>query len=120
MRKRATHQQSIAVWGDEPVVARPEQIGRATALRSVGTVVYAVQVGALIKIGYTSNLQHRLHSLSGTLLAFRPGTLADELRAHEILDGHQHHGREWYYPTRQVMEFVNEMRADLGMEPVAA
>lgn len=92
-------------------------ISRPAALRSIGTV----------KIGHTSNLQGRLSTLryatgcdEPEILAFRPGTVEDEQAIHRALNGHQHHGEEFYYLTRAVMAVVNEMRMALGLGPLAA
>lgn len=101
-------------------------ITRAHALRSLGEVVYAVRTGDVVKIGHTTNLQTRISAIrhetgyDPEVLAFMPGTYDDEQAIHAALDGHQHHGDEWYYPTRAVLEVVNVMRETLGLEPVAA
>lgn len=95
-------------------------ITRGAALKAVGTVVYAVRVGDLVKIGHTGDLANRVSGLrAGEVLAFMPGTRADEQALHDRLTEHVHHGREWYYPTPDVFAVVNEMRERLGLEPVA-
>lgn len=95
-------------------------ISRPAALRAVGAVVYAVRCGDVIKIGHTRNLAQRCNKLQADeVLAIRPGTYEDEQAIHARLVGHLHHGREWYYPTPAVVTVVNEMRASLGMDPVA-
>jgi len=77
-------------------------------------------VGDVVKIGHTTDLAARYRTLHATeVLAFTPGTLADEQALHDSLADHVHHGREWYYPTPGVMAVVNEMRDALGLEPVA-
>lgn len=97
-------------------------ISRAAALRAVGEVVYAARVGDVVKIGHTVDLATRLRGLGvdAVVLAFAPGSYADEQALHRRLADHLHHGREWYYPTPGVLRVVNELRAALGLEPVAA
>ncbi len=54
-----------------------------------------------LKIGYTANVQQRLHELSATspvglcLLASWPGSLEDETKLHEAAKDHRLHG-EWF------------------------
>lgn len=61
-------------------------ISRAQALRALGEVVYAVRVGDVIKIGHTTDLAKRVNQLHATeILAFMPGTLADEQAIHARL-----------------------------------
>ena len=84
-------------------------------------LVYAARVeGGLIKIGCTAHLYHRLINIKGELLGFMFGDYADEKALHETLLADLHHGREWFHPTPAVMAVVNDLRADLGLEPVAA
>jgi len=94
---------------------------RNASLRALGPVVYAARcTDGVIKIGFTTNLAQRRWGIgSAELLAFEPGTLADEQALHDRLAEHVHHGREWYYPTPGVLAVVNEMRERLGLEPVA-
>jgi hypothetical protein len=97
------------------------EVSRTEALAAVGPVVYALRCGDTIKIGHTKNLVWRIYKLhADELLAFRPGVLEDEQAIHADLLEHLHHGREWYRPTPAVMAVVNEMRAELGLDPVAA
>lgn len=101
---------------------------RGDALRSLGPVIYAIRLdGGVIKIGFTTDLHrrqitvaHRAGSITRELLAFRTGTQADEKALHGLLDGHQARGMEYYYPTRRVLEVVNQMRDRLGLDPIAA
>lgn len=94
---------------------------RNAAMRAFGSVVYACRLpDGVIKIGHTGDLATRTRAIGGELLAFVPGTFDDEHAIHARLADHVHHGREWYFPTPGVLAVVNEMRARLGMEPVAA
>lgn len=121
MRQRSRNAHHSMVTMDNWNRPDTEKISRGAALRTVGEVVYVVRIGEVIKIGHTTNLQMRFSSLrADEVLAFRPGTLDDEQAIHASLDGHQHHGHEFYYPTRAVLEVVNDMRVMLGLEPIAA
>lgn len=116
-RGRETRRPLTAVTG----AGEPRPISRYAALRSVGEVVYAARVGDTIKIGHTTNLANRLSKIAADeVLAFCPGTYADEQELHGRLVEHLHHGREWYYPTPGVLAVVNEMRETLGLAPLAA
>lgn len=122
MRKRARHSHAHQVHGAidrDDVQVQPAPFSRATALRAVGEVIYAAQVGDYIKIGHTGNLQHRLNQLrADELLAFQPGTLDDEQRLHRELAVWAAKGREWYNPAPPVIHAVNEMRAFCRLEPL--
>jgi len=120
-----------SLWEDEWDAGRhesqvpPDPHQRNAALRTLnlgGGLVYAARVaGGVIKIGHTGNLAERLYNLGPVveLLAFMPGTYADEQALHAKLADHLEHGREWYYPTPGVMAVVNDMRQILGLTPVA-
>lgn len=117
-RKRETSRPLTAITGAEMATTL---ITRSEAMRSLGEVVYAVRVGEVVKIGHTADLAQRCWTLRASeVLAFVPGTRADEQALHDRLAAHLHHGREWYYPTPGVVEVVNEMRERLGLQPLAA
>jgi hypothetical protein len=102
-------------------------IDATAALRIVnlaGPVIYAARTrDGLIKIGVSAHMDTRLRQIGAgndDILGFTPGDRAAELAIHRRLTAHRHHGREWYYPTPGVLAVVNEMRAAMGLEPVAA
>lgn len=97
------------------------------ARSAIGDVVYAVRLDDVVKIGFTSDLGDRVHTLkcingsrSAEMLAVRFGTEADEQAIHTRLIGHRARGREYYHPTPEVLAVVNEMREDFGLPPIAA
>ena len=92
-------------------------------LSAFGPVIYAVKVkGGLVKIGYTSNVRNRVQSLGlgkkALLAMLLNGTFEEERAIHARLQGHAVKGREWYSATDpDVVAIVNEMRAEMGLEP---
>jgi len=100
---------------------------RAEALRAVigdEQVVYACRTpDGSIKIGYTRNLRvrRRLIDRDAQILGFTPGGFAEEQVIHKQLGDHDHpRGREFYYPTREVLEVVNAMRDRFNLPHLAA
>lgn len=120
---RAAHDDSKHVyspWADRPMTAH-----RASQrLAALGTVLYAVEIGDEIKIGYTANVVRRIdRHRSKTrrpcrLLAIRFGTRDDERAVHRSLRRHLAHGHEWYRPTPEVLDLVNQWRSELGQPPL--
>ena len=102
------------------------KLGRNGARASLGPVVYAIRtMDGLIKIGSTVNLGRRLRSLKSEfgehkLLCFQPGTPADEKALHAKWRPHRAHGREWYHPAPEILDWINENRMVLGRGFVAA
>lgn len=123
-RHRSRHIHGVGNNNSEPQRLTVELTSqeRNEVLRALGPVVYAMRMpGRVIKIGCTSDLATRAQSLGAVeILAFRPGTYADEQSIHSHLVAHRHHGREWYHPTVEVMATVNQMREDLGLDPASA
>lgn len=86
-------------------------------LSALGPGIYAVRVRGVVKIGHTTDLAQRLHSLGSIdLLAFAPGmTFEDELDLHRSLRGHAVRGREWYpVDDPDVLAVVDNLRARLA------
>ena len=101
--------------------AIPTRKAAVQAISDMGPVVYALQQGDTIKIGWTSNLSQRIHSLGAwRLIGFKlDGTRAVEGEIHRSLDGHAIKGREWYpHDDPSVVAVVNEMRAEVGLSPL--
>lgn len=91
------------------------------ALQQGRPMVYAARVeDGLIKIGCSIDIYRRMIQLRGELLGFMFGDLDDERMIHETLAADLNHGREWFNPTPAVMAVVNDLRAGLGLEPLAA
>lgn len=98
---------------------------QARALRAlaVGPVIYAVQADdGTIKIGHSISFPSRFrqyqHYRDVIILAFAPGSLADERAIHEKLQAHRKRGREWYHPTSEVLAVVNDLREHFDLPPV--
>lgn len=75
--------------------------------------VYVLEVGGMIKIGYTANPFRRggQYPPSAELLAMFPGRLSDEKELHERFSAYREAGREWYLDCREIREYVAELNA---------
>lgn len=124
MKKRShnRHIHGVAVGGmeEQRLTAEVTTQERNSVLRALGSVIYAVRLpDNVVKIGHTGNLASRSQRLgTNELLAFRPGTYADEQQIHRGLTDHRHHGREYYHPTPEVLALVNGMRDELGLDAI--
>lgn len=83
-------------------------------------VVYYVQIGDHIKVGYTAHLPTRLKSYPPTrrLLATEPGNPSLETRRHREFRHLLHAGREWFNPGPDLMAHINDLRAAQGAAPI--
>ena len=96
---------------------------RGEALEALGPVIYAVRNRGYIKIGFTTNLRQRIHSLGHCeLIGVIPSaTIEDEVALHASLAGRSASGREWYpLDDPEVLAVVDQMRTNLGLPPLAA
>jgi hypothetical protein len=122
-RHRSRHIHTVVTNSSDSqrLTAQVSNEDRGQILNALGSVVYAVRLpGPVIKIGCSSHLGQRMLALGAIeILAFKPGEYADEQAIHSTLVAHRHHGREYYHPTPEVMDVVNEMREDLGLAPVS-
>lgn len=105
-----------------------EKIEQTRAIRHITaampSVVYAVQFrDGTIKIGCTTQLadRHRhFRGKGGVIVGFCVGDMDDEREIHLRLRPHLAHGREYYNPTPQVLEVVNDMRDEFNLPHIAA
>lgn len=76
--------------------------------------VYYLQVGELIKIGYTADLYQRLASYppNSKLLATHPGTLKVERQMHHKFLHRLSSGREWFAPADDLAEHIAKVKRD--------
>jgi len=83
-------------------------------------VVYYVQIGEHIKIGYTSRLRLRMNAYPATrrLLATEPGTYADEAARHHQFRHLLAAGNEWFRPGPDLMDHINDLRSAQGADPI--
>jgi hypothetical protein len=79
-------------------------------------IIYFLQVGGHIKIGWTSDLAKRMHAYppNALLLATHPGLRKDELRLHKMFAVHRSHGREWYPLAPVILEHIKRVVAKYG------
>lgn len=84
-------------------------------LRPTETIYY-VQVGDLLKIGYSTNLRQRLKDYppNRRLLATEPG--GEDMEAQRLAEFSEYrsHGREWFAPGARLLEHVNRLRRSAG------
>jgi hypothetical protein len=97
--------------GEIPAPERP----KAKARPAKG-VIYYLQNGDRIKVGYASNLAQRMRTYppNAEILAVHPGTLADEQRIHAELSAHRAAGREWYHPSPILLEYIAAVVEEWG------
>jgi hypothetical protein len=96
-------------------VAQTEQRRRQTK-----PVVYYIQVGDLIKIGYTIDLRLRVRAYppSRKVLATEPGTPALEATRHGQFKDCRAHGREWFHHDPALLTHINRLRSESGASPL--
>jgi hypothetical protein len=81
------------------------------------SLVYYVQVGDLIKIGYTENLGQRMKAYppNRRVLAVEQGSLRlEDQRLHEFR-AHLAGGNEWFRPAPDLIEHINRLRKKAGV-----
>jgi hypothetical protein len=78
--------------------------------------VYLIEVGGMIKVGFTANPFRRgaQYPPSAGLLALYPGKLSDEKALHERFSAYREAGREWYIDCAEIREYVAELTAASG------
>lgn len=78
--------------------------------------IYYLEVGGLIKIGFTRNAWRRgsEYPPSAELLAMHYGTEADERRIHERFAAYRDAGREWYLDCQEIRDHIATLAAAPG------
>jgi hypothetical protein len=95
-------------------------VSRTQALASLPPVVYFMRMpDGIIKIGHSGDMAHRMSVLGGELLAFTPGDRTDERAHHKRFAHCLDHGREWFRPEPDLITYVNDLRAGLGLPEAA-
>jgi hypothetical protein len=71
--------------------------------------IYYVEVGDLIKVGFSTRMTERLAMFppGSVLLASHEGTLNDEAVIHDTLAPWRAAGNEWYHPSPEVLAHVD-------------
>jgi hypothetical protein len=84
-----------------------------------GTVYY-VQVGELVKIGFSVSLKTRLASYppNRRLLATEPGGWDLEGQRHGQFRSLLRYGKEWFAPGPELIDHINTLRRQVGAQPV--
>lgn len=81
------------------------------------TWVYFMRRENLIKIGTTGDLKRRAAALNAAVIAKTPGSYSEEARLHKRFAKLRHHG-EWFEPSPELLELINELRRAEGMAPL--
>jgi hypothetical protein len=76
-------------------------------------VVYYLQVGDMVKIGYTSNLPTRMRTYppNSRLLAYESGGPALEAERHSEFAEELSAGREWFTPSDRLLAHISNIKA---------
>lgn len=75
--------------------------------------VYFIRGGAVIKIGFATNVLNRMRDLQiGSphalhLLGYMPGSIYEEKRLHRLFSAHRSHG-EWFRRSPELLAFISE------------
>ena len=92
---------------------RTADIAGDQSLWNAASVVYFIQWGDRVKIGYTSDLKKRLKSLTfspdAVLLAI-PGDRAAELAIHHRLAKYRFPRTEWFEMSEEVLDYIDYLR----------
>lgn len=85
---------------------------RLAKSRTRPVTIYYLQVGSLIKIGYSEYLESRLRAYppDTKVLATHPGTPELEQSIHHKFFNHLSHGREWFTPSPEIDKHIQEVR----------
>ena len=89
------------------------------ALSSLPPCVYFVRMpDGIVKIGHSGSMAQRMANLGGELLAFIPhATIADERAVQRRFAHLLDFGREWFRPGPDLLAYIAELRAALGLAP---
>lgn len=97
-----------------------------TALsRDLGACVYFIRTDDdLIKIGFTTDIANRKRAFGSgwtrILALVGDSTMADEQAMHVRFAAHLERGREYFRPAPELITYINEIRARMGISPIAA
>lgn len=93
---------------------------RTSLARDLGACVYAVRTpDRLIKIGFTTNLGQRIRAFGSVwddVLLALPGTKAAEKELHERFERYRARGDEYYFPCRELVEWIEAERERMGIQ----
>lgn len=121
----ARHMES---YTEDPLFVLTYGIERAQAERAAQDekmidrehVVYYVQIGEHIKIGYTSRLKARMktYPITRRLLAVEAGGLSIEKQRHNQFKQYLDQGNEWFKPGSELLVHINTLRLGSGSAPI--
>lgn len=78
--------------------------------------VYYLRVGERIKVGYSVDVKRRMRAYppGSHLLAVEPGDRELECSRHQQFAGSRTDGREWFRPTPDLLELIDELVRTYG------
>jgi hypothetical protein len=119
LNRRSTLQAKLA---GRHSLLRPEQ-SLAEMCLELPPVVYFIRTeDDLIKIGHTVQL-HKRRTRFGSgwrhILAIIPGSREDEAAVHARFSALLARGAEYFHPAPELIEYINEVRAKIGVGPVS-
>lgn len=85
-----------------------------------GPVVYFIENGATVKIGYSTNLRNRVRSLSlqeKNVALLLQGGLTLERALHATYDKERIDSTEWFTKSERLVAFIESKRSALGVQP---
>lgn len=93
-----------------------------TIAADLPAVIYAFRCDdGAVKIGFSTRLAKRRATLKfswADLLGFMPGTIEQERELHKRLVRSRQRGGEYYRPTNEVLDVIDEMRQVCGLSPL--
>lgn len=106
---------AFALWHNLGEIQR-QRDAKQTADQAKQHVVYYLQIGPHLKIGYTGNLKQRLrdYPITRRLLAYEPGGEQLEAERHREFGEYLDVGNEWFKPGPKLIDHVNRLRATAG------
>lgn len=122
--------ESMAPLASDPIFAMWHNIDRIHADRerrkiadeAKHFVVYYLQLGEHVKIGYTGNLRKRLkdYPLNRRLLAYEPGDGNVEGQRHFQFREYLAVGKEYFTPGPKLIEHLNQLRVKAGAPEIVS
>lgn len=108
--EKQTTEQAVR-WSEWRAEDERNEAAKAALRQDRDGFVYYLMVGERLKIGYSVDVKQRMrHYPPGSeLLAVEPGDRQLETQRHQQFAGSRTDGREWFRPTPDLLELVDEI-----------